>query len=286
MSDGIVRTHSYTVVRVVHTEDDAGQQLRLVQLRNPWGEGGEWKGAWSDLDRTKWTPAMRAKLRYDPDASGGDGVASDGLFWMPFDEFTRVFSNVGVCRYFKAKDDVGGIWYKYREYSLPVGSFPRMLLNSALPSFCADLTCSWQEDIVRRGSSRFYPTEFDQWLLVPSATADLFVVAHVHAEDLRAEELPDTADVKELASRKFRGPVKGFVRLIAMHAAGARLPDDWPTRKQSEDFRIGEGVGASSAVHIEGRARTPITVAVAYSGINATRWQLTVRIWGGGEALS
>jgi hypothetical protein len=35
---------------------------RLMQLRNPWGEG-EWKGRWADKS-SLWTKRIKAKLQY------------------------------------------------------------------------------------------------------------------------------------------------------------------------------------------------------------------------------
>jgi calpain-15 len=57
---GLVSDHAYSVIAVVETEDDSGEPLKLLRLRNPWGHQ-EWSGDWSD-ESSKWTPALRQKL--------------------------------------------------------------------------------------------------------------------------------------------------------------------------------------------------------------------------------
>lgn len=48
-ASGVVQGHAYTFLNadILNVQ---GQQVRLVQLRNPWGKG-EFKGAWSDYDQ-------------------------------------------------------------------------------------------------------------------------------------------------------------------------------------------------------------------------------------------
>ena len=64
-----------------------GKQVKLVQLRNPWGSF-EWKGAWNDKYHA-WTKAMRQKYNcYDAD---------DGFFFMTFTDYVTNFSSTTVC---------------------------------------------------------------------------------------------------------------------------------------------------------------------------------------------
>lgn len=46
---GIANVHAYSVLAALEVDG-----VKLIQLRNPWGGGLEWKGNWSD-DSTKWT---------------------------------------------------------------------------------------------------------------------------------------------------------------------------------------------------------------------------------------
>jgi calpain-15 len=51
---GLVAGHAYALLRA--RETSAGD--RLVEIRNPWGQGGmEWSGDWSDKSPL-WTPAL------------------------------------------------------------------------------------------------------------------------------------------------------------------------------------------------------------------------------------
>ena len=74
--------HSYSLLDIV---DCRG--FRLVELRNPWANSVEWKGAWSDSSSTwKRNPDVARDLDFKP--------APDGLFWMAFDDFCHHFATL------------------------------------------------------------------------------------------------------------------------------------------------------------------------------------------------
>merc|ERR1712167_205860 len=87
--DGLVEGHSYAITQVVRIEDDNKDFIRMIQLRSPWGPTQIWKGAWSHGDK-KWetNPSIAKQLEYD------DERDFDGLFWMEFEEFTSLFSEI------------------------------------------------------------------------------------------------------------------------------------------------------------------------------------------------
>ena len=85
--------HAYSVLRVAEASDVNGD-VQLIQLRNPWGKQ-EWKGAYSDADKTHWSRRLKNVLAYDPDKTD----ANDGSFWMSFADFTTNFENVYLCRF-------------------------------------------------------------------------------------------------------------------------------------------------------------------------------------------
>lgn len=43
---------------------------QLLKLRNPWGSGTEWKGAWSDKS-PEWTPRTKKLVNYNPAEGAG-----------------------------------------------------------------------------------------------------------------------------------------------------------------------------------------------------------------------
>lgn len=90
LSNGLVRGHAYTITKlaVVSSYNDA----RIIRLRNPWGNSVEWKGSWSDKSG-EWdyvSDEEKEKLDF--------GRASDGEFWMSFDDdFLRNIDAIEFC---------------------------------------------------------------------------------------------------------------------------------------------------------------------------------------------
>lgn len=60
----------------------------MLCLRNPWGSEVEWNGAWSDSCH-RWSPELEKRLQKK---SGADGV-----FWMSWADFQRIFTDITVC---------------------------------------------------------------------------------------------------------------------------------------------------------------------------------------------
>lgn len=87
MESGLVFGAAYVVYDVRQIDG-----LKLVQLRNPPGDHGEWTGDWGD-DSPLWTKRLKAKLGYVNDAD-------DGTFWMSYDDFCLAFRSLYVCRYY------------------------------------------------------------------------------------------------------------------------------------------------------------------------------------------
>lgn len=84
-TQGIYKGHAYTLINAYEVTVD-GKKVRLVQLRNPWGKS-EWTGDWHDKD-TRWTPALKKQLKHV--------VRNDGIFFMPFDQFCKIFIHTFV----------------------------------------------------------------------------------------------------------------------------------------------------------------------------------------------
>lgn len=83
----LVKGHAYSVTAVKEV-NYRGRQVRLIRIRNPWGQV-EWTGSWSDSS-SEWNHI---------DESERDGMVNkeDGEFWMDFSEFLRQFSRLEIC---------------------------------------------------------------------------------------------------------------------------------------------------------------------------------------------
>uniref|UniRef100_A0A8C0UBA0 Calpain-3 n=1 Tax=Cyanistes caeruleus TaxID=156563 RepID=A0A8C0UBA0_CYACU len=89
MSCGLVKGHAYSVTAVEETVFK-GEKIRLVRLRNPWGQV-EWNGAWSDKSE-EWDSVNEAeKIRLQ------HKVVEDGEFWISFQDFMRHFTKLEIC---------------------------------------------------------------------------------------------------------------------------------------------------------------------------------------------
>ena len=82
---GLVAQHSYGLLAAKKIITDDGEELQLVQLRNPWGSF-EWKGDWSD-DSELWTDEIKSKVGFQ------EGL-DDGSFWMSFEDLAYYFSRI------------------------------------------------------------------------------------------------------------------------------------------------------------------------------------------------
>lgn len=84
--NGIVSSHAYTLLDAKERKI-AGELIKLVKLRNPWG-CGEWQGDWSDKS-TKWTEESRKAFEQNE-------FSNDGCFYMPYLSFLEYFKSISV----------------------------------------------------------------------------------------------------------------------------------------------------------------------------------------------
>uniref|UniRef100_A0A6Q2X4J2 Calpain-3 n=1 Tax=Esox lucius TaxID=8010 RepID=A0A6Q2X4J2_ESOLU len=83
---GLVKGHAYSVTGSQHKES----KVRLVRLRNPWGQV-EWNGPWSDNSK-EWASLPKGekdKLQHQS--------AEDGEFWMSFEDFKKNYTKIEIC---------------------------------------------------------------------------------------------------------------------------------------------------------------------------------------------
>ncbi|XP_055880800.1 calpain-B-like isoform X2 [Biomphalaria glabrata] len=94
LPNGLITRHAYSVTSVVMVDIQTvsgKDKVPLVRVRNPWGYGKEWKGAWSDGSR-EWS-----LLSEDEKREHGITFSDDGEFWMSFQDFTANFQKLEIC---------------------------------------------------------------------------------------------------------------------------------------------------------------------------------------------
>ncbi|XP_053866220.1 calpain-12 isoform X1 [Malaclemys terrapin pileata] len=87
-AEGLVKGHAYSIT-AFRKLDHRGKKLKLLRLRNPWGEV-EWNGRWSDHS-SLWAgldPQLQKSLQVRKE---------DGEFWMQMDDFLRYFDALEIC---------------------------------------------------------------------------------------------------------------------------------------------------------------------------------------------
>jgi hypothetical protein len=102
---GVVQGHAYTLLNAVYLNYQ-GQQIRLIQLRNPWGKG-EYKGTWSDYD-PNWKnvdPNEKKRIGFFDDKE-------DGIFFIPFDTFWSEFRSITIA---EIDDNASYLYKSYKD---------------------------------------------------------------------------------------------------------------------------------------------------------------------------
>lgn len=92
---GIEDDHAYSLLRAVEYD---GKRLCLV--KNPWGET-EWNGPWSDGSK-EWTPEALKALEHK--------FGNEGIFWMPYLDFLRRYSQIWRTRVFTDDWNIAQHW--------------------------------------------------------------------------------------------------------------------------------------------------------------------------------
>jgi calpain-15 len=81
---------SYCLLQTMELLDKNNNKIKLMKLRNPWGNF-EWNGDWSD-DSDLWTAKLKEQAKI---GSKDDGAA----FWMAFPDVQKHFVSLHVCKF-------------------------------------------------------------------------------------------------------------------------------------------------------------------------------------------
>ncbi|XP_048244524.1 calpain-A-like isoform X1 [Haliotis rufescens] len=89
--EGLLGNHTYSITGLKLLPLMDGSKTRLIRIRNPWGDGQEWRGRWAD-GAAEWNlipQDTRRQLSVRDD--------EDGEFWMCMDDFRAHFSKIDLC---------------------------------------------------------------------------------------------------------------------------------------------------------------------------------------------
>jgi len=111
MANGLRANHCYSILSVhdVRSTQRSQETIRLLKLRNPWGQG-EWNGAWCDSS-SLWTNELRAQV--------GITQCEDGIFCMTLQDYLKNFSNTNICKY----SDDSQAYYAFKNQPVPPLNF-------------------------------------------------------------------------------------------------------------------------------------------------------------------
>ena len=141
---GVTPDIIYTLTGLVELEDDT----RLVKLDNPWGEAGNWYGAWGN-DSGEWDLEIELRLKEQLGVFDGD----TSTFYMCIEDFMYIFNTIHICHFQLASWNqitISGAWYDTTSGGPPPQSDedattwllnPRYLLSVDNPNLSKDQKC-------------------------------------------------------------------------------------------------------------------------------------------------
>uniref|UniRef100_A0A0D2YDT5 Calpain catalytic domain-containing protein n=1 Tax=Fusarium oxysporum (strain Fo5176) TaxID=660025 RepID=A0A0D2YDT5_FUSOF len=88
--NGIVLSHTYSILEAIELKKEHGGMIRLVKIRNPWGQRsdaghGEWYGPWADGSR-EWNTYTMSALHHK--------FGDSGIFWMTYEDVIENFDYI------------------------------------------------------------------------------------------------------------------------------------------------------------------------------------------------
>eukprot|EP00667_Euglena_gracilis_P001388 EG_transcript_1388 len=164
---GLGAPHAYSIMDVREVKDQEGNPVRLVQLRNPWGEAAPktWQGDWG-RDSPKWT----FKLKRDLGMVNPHNVAMHdemSVFWMSWEDLRLYFASLEVAR-------IHPDWHEVRIPGwLSCGSGPGDYFELTPAQSCqADLALVQEAHKTRENAIGARPTGVDLGFALLRAEAD------------------------------------------------------------------------------------------------------------------
>jgi hypothetical protein len=154
---GLAPGHAYSVLEAHHFPAASGREdVRLLKVRNPWGNGAEWSGDWGDTSDL-WTkhPDIAKVCNFTAE--------DDGTFWMEWHDVKKYFDGGGVC--FTKFD-----WFDYRVAAKFANGRPSIVLEVWADADIEAFAIVCQPD--RRGQDKSSPNAKYSGLMCTIAAPD------------------------------------------------------------------------------------------------------------------
>ena len=96
---GLSILHSFSILAVTEAplSSYGRDTIRMIRLRNPWANEKQWSGAWSN-NSSKWSEYPAAERHVERYIGGKRSREADGVFWMSWEDFRKIFTKVEVCK--------------------------------------------------------------------------------------------------------------------------------------------------------------------------------------------
>ena len=90
---GLISGQSFELLSIHEVEDQDGEIVRLLKLRNPWGIEA-WSGDWSNIS-DRWTEELRGQLGYIQGSAEQKAV-----FFIRFEDYIEQFKRTCIAAHF------------------------------------------------------------------------------------------------------------------------------------------------------------------------------------------
>lgn len=94
---GLPGPHAYSILSALEVQV-SGEQVRLIRLRNPWGNDVQFKGDWG-RNSEKWTDHPEVAQQISSVMGEDRHDEDDGVFWMTFADFEYYYFAVEICNF-------------------------------------------------------------------------------------------------------------------------------------------------------------------------------------------
>ncbi|EXL65327.1 hypothetical protein FOPG_18437 [Fusarium oxysporum f. sp. conglutinans race 2 54008] len=215
--NGIVLSHTYSILEAIELKKEHGGMTRLVKIRNPWGQRsdtgyGEWCGAWADGSK-EWNTYTINALHHE--------FGDNGIFWMTYEDAMENFDYMYRTRLLRHGWTMAQKWMSTLVPWLP-GFLKKKFIIDLKDKSTVIIVLSQLDD-------RYFPGlqgEYDftlHFLLRPIISKiDICRVSPCHLGDGRSINCELTLETgtyevipKIIAERNGLGPVEETVKLAA-----------------------------------------------------------------------